>query len=203
MTPRKGVDSAGATGVSRGRRPGSGATEPRGHGGDWARPPPQDDDRGSGGRRGPAPTARRPPATQRWWSGSPRAARLSPPPASPRSMPPRRSPRPSADVVAAELAVDHARSADLVVAVTEGLKVGDPCPVCNEPLTALAAGVRQRAGKTRKAWTPPWRPEPRRGAARRRVPAPRPAPRRCSKSSTRTTTGLAKLGLAAVDPPGS
>ncbi len=55
-----------------------------------------------------------------------------------------------ADVVAAELAVDHARSADLVVAVTEGLKVGDPCPVCNEPLTALPKASANALSKARK-----------------------------------------------------
>lgn len=54
-------------------------------------------------------------------------------------------------------AVDDARHADLVAAVSAGLKAGDPCPVCGEPLrkapprTAAAAAVLKKAEKTLSA----------------------------------------------------
>jgi exonuclease SbcC len=55
----------------------------------------------------------------------------------------------------AEAALERARHGDLVAAVSSGLKVGDPCPVCGVPLAKApkkaAAGALERATRTRGA----------------------------------------------------
>jgi exonuclease SbcC len=54
-----------------------------------------------------------------------------------------------AEAAAAEAALEESRHANLVAAVSAGLRVGDPCPVCGNPLekapTRSAAGALDRA----------------------------------------------------------
>jgi hypothetical protein len=60
--------------------------------------------------------------------------------------------------------VEHA---DKVAALVGSLKVGDPCPVCGDPLESIPAspgegrrGARRREERARRAGGPPrpWRP---------------------------------------------
>ena len=61
-----------------------------------------------------------------------------------------------AEVAAAQAALAEARHADLVAAVSAGLKAGDPCPVCGEPLRraprrAKGSGLEEASGQLRMA----------------------------------------------------